>query len=100
MIPTPEKLIEHLKPEDDTAQSRLARLTLSHMTNDPLISAVVFHEVNTDTRGAYVALAELILALTAGLVDSWTSRVDRDGVINFIREQLADLDREGKTDGR
>jgi len=81
-----------LAPEEDAAQSRLARLVLSHLTADPLLSAVIFTEINTDVRGTYVALTEIILALTCGLSESWTSDVPPESIITFLREQLARLE--------
>ena len=81
-----------LAPEEDAAQSRLARLVLSHMTSDPLVSAVVFTEINTDGRGSYVALTELVLALTRALSESWTRDATPAAITTFLREQLARLE--------
>lgn len=87
MIPT--NIGELLDPDGDVAQVRMARMVLSHLTGDPLLSGLAFTEINTDPRGAYVALSDLILALTDALSSAWTATGEREALIGLIREQIA-----------
>ena len=91
MLITPEQILT-TKPDGVTAQSRLGRLTLAHMTADVLMSAEVFTEILTDERGQNVALCELVVALASGLSGAWTATTDTDEMIAFVRSQLALLE--------
>jgi hypothetical protein len=81
-----------LDPNSAIAQARLARLTLAFMTADPLLSTSVFNEINTDPDGTYIALTNLVMALTTGLVESWTRDLELQVVIDSVRAQLAALE--------
>jgi hypothetical protein len=81
--------LEDLAPDSPVAQSRLARLVLSFMTADPLMSTSVFTELSLDPRGVHAALNEAIIALTEALASEWTREVPVDDVVTFIRSQLA-----------
>jgi hypothetical protein len=81
-----------LDPLSEVAQARLARLALSFLTGDPLLSESVFEDINTDPDGTYIALTNLVMALTTGLVESWTRDLELQVVIDSVRAQLAALE--------
>jgi hypothetical protein len=87
--------MEDLDPDGTVAQSRLARMVLAYMTADPLMSTDVAFEINTDPRGAFIALHEALCALTASLAQSWTRTVSPEEMIPVIRGMLAALEAQG-----
>jgi hypothetical protein len=91
---TPEEIIS-ATPDGPSAQSRLGRLALAHLTADTLMAANVFGEIFTDKRGQDVALYELVQALTSGMAAAWVATTDRDATIAFVREQIAALEQQG-----
>jgi hypothetical protein len=84
--------LDDLDPDGAVAQSRIARMALAYMTADSLMAADVSLEVNTDPRGAFIALHETVCALTAALADSWTRVVGVEEVIPVVRRTLATLE--------
>jgi len=87
--------LDDLSPEAPITQSRAARLALAHLTDDPLLAGTVFAELSSDPAGHQVAYTNLVIALTAGLAESWTRDMDDPQVvIDFVRAQLAALEAE------
>lgn len=89
---TPDDLTDLINsPDDDRANSWVGRLVLSYLDADPLLSVGVADEIQSDPRGADVALWSVVVTLVDAQVRMWTATTPTADVAAQIRKGLAQI---------
>lgn len=81
--------VELFAVDSPVQQSRLARLMLGMLTEDPVMAGLVFQEVIDDERGESIALQALLLGLTRDVLSISLRANDRLDLITRLRDRVA-----------
>lgn len=81
--------VELFAVDSPVQQSRLARLMLGMLTEDPVLAGVVFQETIDDERGESIALQALLLGLTRDVLSISLRANDRLDLITRLRDRVA-----------
>lgn len=85
--------VELFAVDSPVQQSRLARLMLGMLTEDPVMAGLVFQEAIDDERGESVALQALLMALTRDVLSaSIRAGNTSPQLIVRLRNQIARLE--------